>query len=85
MAVQSSVKTHNKTAECPNCLSEAKLRERKFSPLAWKALLDWGEISAQAFNKPICDSCSDELREVLIDRHDEIDSMSGKNVAALAS
>lgn len=59
---------------CSNCASEEKCRRREFSDQAWSVLVLWNEIQTAAVDQPICDSCYDELREVLIDRADEVDA-----------
>ena len=59
---------------CANCGAEAKVRKRDFSAQAWSFLVLWNEVSKKAVDQAICQSCYDELREVLIDRVDEIDA-----------
>ena len=61
------------TAVCKNCQEEERSYRRTFSEQAWTVLLLWKEISPEAVEQPICDSCYDELREILIDRRDEIE------------
>ena len=58
--------------ECTNCSITAKCRRRDFSEQAWSVLLVWGEVDASVVDEPICDDCYKELREILIDRADEI-------------
>ncbi len=58
---------------CPNCQTKAICRHRDFSEKALTALMVWEEINADAVGKAICDDCYDELREVLIDRADDIE------------
>ncbi len=60
------------TSACPVCLTEAKCRNRDFSEQAWKALVLWKELEKKASGKSICDECYLELREILIERSDEI-------------
>jgi hypothetical protein len=45
-----------------------------FSEQAWTVLLLWNEINPQAVDQPICDECYHEIREILIDRSEEVDS-----------
>lgn len=59
-------------ANCPLCDEHARLRAREFSDQAMSALIAWGEIDAAGLGKPLCDDCYTELREVLIDRTDEL-------------
>lgn len=61
------------TTECTVCCSETKCRKRDFSEQAWAALILWNEVDQTSIERPMCDSCYNELREVLIDRSDEID------------
>jgi hypothetical protein len=49
-------------------------RRRSFSEQAWAALLLWEEISPQALEQPICDICYEEMRDILIDRADEVNA-----------
>ncbi len=58
---------------CANCGEDQKVRRRDFSEQAWTVLLVWGEIQKNTVDQSICDHCYDELRETLIDRHDEIE------------
>lgn len=58
--------------ECSACNGEQKSARREFSDQAWAALVSWGEISDQAVDQPICTDCYTNLREVLIDRSEEI-------------
>lgn len=58
--------------ECPRCGEMARLRARSFSDQAISALVAWQEVTESAALQPICDECYGELREVLIDRHEEL-------------
>lgn len=64
---------------CANCQTDSKCRRRDFSERAWAVLALWKEVQPAAIDQPICDSCYDELREVLIDRADEIAAAAGPN------
>ena len=63
---------------CGHCQCDTKSRRRDFSEQTWTVLLVWGEIDTKTVDQALCDPCYNELREVLIDRTDEIE-------AALAS
>ena len=63
-----------KTSNCNNCGCESSCRRRVFSEQAWTVLLLWNEINPQAVDQPICDECYQEIREILIDRSDEVDA-----------
>lgn len=70
--MEAGVKMHEAT--CPRCELETKVRHRPFSDQALSALLVWHEINEAAVGQPICESCYDELREILIDRAEEINN-----------
>ena len=58
---------------CANCSVVTHSRRRQFSEQAWYFLLSWNEISQKAVDQAICDDCYYELREVLIDRNEELE------------
>jgi hypothetical protein len=77
LAVVSPVSQSNPTtnSECKNCGREnTKCRRRSFSYQAWTVLLLWNEISPSAVDQPICEHCYEEMRDILIDRANEIDA-----------
>lgn len=59
-------------ANCPRCDEESRLRAREFSDQATSALISWGEIIPTDIGLPVCDECYTDLREVLIDRVEEL-------------
>jgi hypothetical protein len=59
---------------CANCASDVRSRKRDFSSKAWQVLLFWNEVDKASIDKPICDPCYEELRDVLIDRSEEIET-----------
>jgi hypothetical protein len=59
---------------CSNCGEDGKSRRRDFSEQAWTVLVLWSEVQTAAVDQPICEHCYNELREVLIDRADEIET-----------
>lgn len=59
---------------CANCAEVTKCKRRDFSEQAWSVLLVWDEIEPSAVDQPICQDCYTELRDVLIDRADEIEA-----------
>ncbi len=59
---------------CCNCGEDTKSRRREFSEQAWTVLVLWSEVQTAAVDQPICEGCYNELREVLIDRAEEIES-----------
>ena len=58
---------------CSNCSSLTHSRRRQFSEQAWFFLLSWDEINASAVDRAICDDCYYEMREILIDRNEELE------------
>lgn len=58
--------------KCPRCSGEEKTRVRSFSDQATAALVVWGELNKKLLGQPLCDSCYTELRDVLIERADEL-------------
>lgn len=57
---------------CPRCGSGQHCRDRTFSNTALAALVVWGELEKSLVGKPICEECYSDLREVLVDRSDEV-------------
>lgn len=80
--LSSSYSTKIKTSNCNNCGTESSCRRRVFSEQAWTLLLLWNEINPQAVDQPICDECYHEIREILIDRSDEVDAAMQEAPAA---
>lgn len=58
---------------CGHCLEESKCRHREFSPQIWSLLIYWKEVEKSAVNKPMCDECYSDIREMLIDRSAEME------------
>lgn len=71
---QDACQANNSSNHCHNCGVEARSRRRDFSEQAWTVLLLWNEINPAAVDRPICSECYDEMRDILIDRTDEIDA-----------
>lgn len=57
---------------CASCHGDQRSAKREFSDQAWAALVSWGEIARQAVDQPICTDCYTNLRDVLIERSEEI-------------
>ncbi len=64
------------TNSCSVCAEARKSRTREFSPHAWSALSIWGEVTPKTMGQPICEGCYRELRDLLIERTDELERMS---------
>ena len=60
---------------CASCGELKRCRHRDFSPHAWAVLLHWEEISTPVVGQPLCNSCYTELRDLLIDRAEDIDTV----------
>lgn len=58
--------------DCAQCGTETRCRRRDFSPQTWSVLLIWGEVEKKAVDQPICDECYNDLRDIMIDRADEV-------------
>jgi hypothetical protein len=59
---------------CRHCRGDKKVRPRSFSDKAWAYLFVAGEIEFDSIGNPLCDSCYNDLREVLIDSHVEVEA-----------
>ena len=68
---------------CAHCQSTTKSRRRDFSEQTWTVLLVWGEIDTRTVDQPVCEPCYNDLREVLIDRTDEIESTLADHAAGV--
>ena len=68
------VASQQKLAICKNCSSHSFCRRRSFSEQAWTVLLLWNEINPGCVDQPICDQCYEEMRDILIDRANEIEA-----------
>lgn len=65
----------NKSDVCPRCGIEAKLKRRAFSDQALAALVVWEELDRELVGEAVCHDCYRELREILIDRSDELSNI----------
>ena len=63
-----------KLTVCKNCSTHEICRRRTFSEQAWTVLLLWNEINPGAVDQPICEQCYEEMRDILIDRADEVEA-----------
>ncbi len=62
--------------KCGSCQRDQKCRHRHFSRPTVSFLVDSGEVEESAVYKPLCDECYREIREVLIDRAEELEGIS---------
>ena len=65
----------NQQIGCAHCGAANKSRNREFSAQIWAVLHHWGEVDGSVVGRPICDSCYRELRNLLIDRSEEMESV----------
>lgn len=61
-----------KSQECPRCSNTARLAKRSFSDQALAALIVWNDLPEKLIGEPICEDCYEELREVLIERIEDV-------------
>ena len=69
----------SKNVFCRCCGIDSHCRRRTFSEQAWSALLSWGEATVEAIDQPICNTCYQEMREILMERSDEIESKQAQS------
>ncbi|MCX6123204.1 MAG: hypothetical protein NTV34_00400 [Proteobacteria bacterium] len=74
--VSSSGFTVHFSQSCAACCGTSKSVRREFSDQAWSALVSWSEINSEAVDQPICNDCYFNLREVLIDRAEDISAVA---------
>lgn len=70
--------TVDKKSKCFHCSDISKVRVRDVSTESWEILLAFGEVERSEVNMPICDTCYSELREVMIDRREEVQALLSK-------
>ena len=66
---------------CASCGEMKRCRHRDFSPHAWAVLLHWEEISTPVVGQPLCNGCYTELRDLLIDRAEDIEKVISNGLA----
>lgn len=60
--------------QCGCCRKHQTCRYRHFSPHSLNFLINCGEVEEEAIRRPVCDECYRDIRDVLIDRADELES-----------
>lgn len=75
-----------RTHKCENCFSNQRSYRRDISAQIWSLLLHWNEVLPGAVDRPICDDCYQDIRDILIDREGEKEHalMSGTMVSPAA-
>lgn len=56
---------------CSHCLSSAKSVQRDISAQTWSALIHWNEVEPEVIDKPLCNQCHRDIRDLLIERSAE--------------
>ncbi len=62
-------------SKCYHCGEMTKVKVREISLQSWEILFLLGEVARSEINMPICDTCFSELREVMIERRDEVQKL----------
>ena len=73
------------TSKCSNCDREQKTRYRDFTNQVWSLLIQWGEIQESTVNKPLCETCYEDIRSLLIDRSEEVEQAFQTGVVNISS
>ncbi len=69
-----------KIQDCPRCSNAARLEKRPFSDQALAALIIWGDMEQKLVKEPICEECYNELRDILIERGEDIKKIDPKSL-----
>ena len=69
-----------KIQDCPRCSNAARLEKRPFSDQAVAALIIWGDMEQSLIGQAICEECYSELRDILIERGEDIKKIDPKNM-----
>ena len=70
-----------KTQECPRCANPARLQKRTFSDQALAALIVWKDLDEKLVDHPICDDCYEELRDILMERTEEVKKVKPRSIS----
>jgi hypothetical protein len=65
---------------CPRCGIEGRIQKRAFSDQALAALVVWEELDREQVGEAICQDCYVELRDILIDRSEELGKIDIKDL-----
>ncbi len=71
---------NTKTIDCPRCGIVSRLSKRSFSDQAVAALVIWGDLEEGLVGQAICDGCYAELRDVLIERCEDLKQIDVKDL-----
>lgn len=74
--MQETLRQSGPTLTCPGCSEVVPCRHRDFSPQIWSLLIEWEEVEDTQVGKPMCADCYKDLREVLIERADELQEVT---------
>lgn len=64
------------TDNCPSCGEKLRLRKREFSPSAWLFLIENNELDKCKVGEPICDTCYEDFRELLIESMQDLERIN---------
>jgi bacterioferritin-associated ferredoxin len=67
-----------KLQDCPRCGNAARLEKRPFSDQALAALITWGDMERTLIGQAICEECYSEMRDILIERGEDIKKIDAK-------
>jgi bacterioferritin-associated ferredoxin len=67
-----------KIQDCPRCGNAARLEKRPFSDQALAALITWGDMERTLIGQAICEECYSEMRDILIERGEDIKKIDAK-------
>ena len=68
---------------CPRCGIDGVLQKRVFSDQALAALVVWQELESTLIDDPLCHECYVELRDILIERSEELGNISELDIRRL--
>ncbi len=68
---------------CPRCGIDGVLQKRVFSDQALAALVVWEELETALIDHPVCNECYVELRDILIERSEELGNISKRDIQRL--
>ncbi len=69
-----------KIQDCPRCGNAARLEKRPFSDQALAALIIWGDMEQSLIGQSICEECYTEMRDILIERGEDIKKVDPKSI-----
>lgn len=74
-----------KSQDCPRCGNCSRLQKRVFSDQATAALVVWNDLDERLVGEAICEDCYGELRDILIERTEDVRKIQVKKDSVRAS